>query len=112
MFLLVDQPQIPVTLMRALMEKHRKTLAPIVAPLIDDDRGNPVLFDCRTFSAFDDVEGDVGGRSIFSRFQVTWIPWHDSRMRLDIDTQADYLQLKEAMGIEPTSDGALALNEG
>ncbi len=100
MFLLVDQPQISVTLIRTLMEAHRKTLAPVVAPLIDGDRGNPVIFDRRTFSDFNELKGDVGGRAIYSRFRVNWIPWHDSRMRMDIDTESDYLQLKEAMGIE------------
>jgi molybdenum cofactor cytidylyltransferase len=82
------------------MEAHRKTLAPVVAPLIDGDRGNPVIFDRRTFSDFNELKGDVGGRAIYSRFRVNWIPWHDSRMRMDIDTESDYLQLKEAMGIE------------
>jgi len=112
MFLLVDQPHIPVTLMRALLETHEKTLAPVVAPLIDEDRGNPVLFDRRTFPEFTRLEGDVGGRAIFSRFRVSWVPWHDDRMRLDIDTESDYWHLLEVMGIEPSSKGSLELNEG
>lgn len=89
LFLLADQPQIPATLIHALMEEHRRTLAAIVAPLIDGRRGNPVLFDRSTFSELAGVEGDVGGRALFSRHPVNWIPWHDAGLLLDVDTPAD-----------------------
>ncbi len=92
-FLLVDQPQIPRTLIRALVETHSRTLAPIVAPQIDGQRGNPVLFDRVTFSDLLKLSGDVGGRSLFSRYPVTWVPWHDASLLLDVDTPADYERL-------------------
>jgi molybdenum cofactor cytidylyltransferase len=90
LFLLADQPQIPPTLIHSFVETHSRTFAPIIAPLIDGMRGNPVLFDRSTFSAFATLRGDVGGRVLFSRFPVEWIPWHDPHCLLDVDTPEDY----------------------
>jgi molybdenum cofactor cytidylyltransferase len=93
LFLLSDQPQVSPTLIRKLVEFHAQTLSPIVAPLIDGERGNPVLFDRRTFPDFFDLEGDMGGRKLFSRFKVSWVDWHDRNLLLDVDTEEDYQRL-------------------
>ena len=70
MFLLVDQPFVSAPLVRMLVEEHARTLAPIVAPLIDEQRGNPVLFDRMTFADFAALEGDVGARPLFARYRT------------------------------------------
>ena len=93
-FLLADQPHIPIELVTTLTGMHAQTLAPIVAPLIDDRRGNPVLFDRVTFDDLQSLSGDVGGRAVFSKYQVTYVPWHDARVLLDVDTPEDYQRLK------------------
>jgi molybdenum cofactor cytidylyltransferase len=90
LFLLADQPQIPVSLIRKLIEVQTHCCAPIVAPMVDGQRGNPVLFSRATFDALLSLSGDVGGRVLFSRFPVTWVPWHDPAPLLDIDTPEDY----------------------
>jgi molybdenum cofactor cytidylyltransferase len=92
-FLQGDQPQIPLSLIRSLIEAHQISLDPIVATLIDGQRGNPVLFDQSTLSKFYSLKGDVGGRSLFSEFHVQWVNWHDKNLLLDIDTPKDYEQL-------------------
>ncbi len=92
-FLLADQPQISTTLLRTLIEKHTSTLAPIIAPLVDGQRGNPVLFDRNTFSDLQTIRGDTGGRSLFSQYSVDWVDWHDESILLDIDTEEDYQRL-------------------
>ena len=92
-FLLVDQPHVPITLLHKLVATHRTTLAPIIAPEVDGQRGNPVLFDRSTFADLGGISGDVGGRAIFSRHQVTWIPWLDASLALDVDTWEDYDKL-------------------
>jgi molybdenum cofactor cytidylyltransferase len=96
-FLLVDQPQIPSTLVRSLIEAHSRTLASLVVPQIDQMRGNPVLFDRRTFPDLDSLEGDQGGRALFARHGIEWVPWHDPRMLLDIDSKEDYARLVSEM---------------
>lgn len=94
-FLLADQPQIPPALLTALIEAHSTSLAPIVAPLVDGQRGNPVLFDRMTFSELSAVQGDMGGRALFSRYPIAWVPWHDARVLLDVDVEGDYARLLE-----------------
>jgi molybdenum cofactor cytidylyltransferase len=92
-FFLADQPHIPTTLVRALVEQYTQTLSPIVAPLIGDRRGNPVLFDCSIFPDLLSLHGDAGGRQIFSRYPITYVPWHDPSLLLDVDTHEDYERL-------------------
>ncbi len=98
-FMLVDQPQIPPDVLAGLVEAHAGSLSPIVAPLVAGDRrGNPVLFDRVTFGALNSLGGDEGGRTIFSRLRVEYLPWNDERLLLDVDTEADYRRLKETYG--------------
>lgn len=92
-FFLVDQPQIPVALVKSLLDSYYVSLTPIIAPLINDRRGNPVLFDQITFEELAKLTGDAGGRQVFSRFQVQYVPWLDDRAGLDVDTFADYQRL-------------------
>ena len=70
-FQLVDQPQIPQTLIRQLVLEHSLTLAPIVLPESGGRRANPVLFDRKVFPDLLKLKGDVGGRSIFSHLPIT-----------------------------------------
>ena len=92
-FLLADQPQVPIELVHDLIEQHAHSLAPIVAPQIDGRRGNPVLFDRSTFDDLLSLSGDVGGRAVFSRYPIAYVPWRDASLLLDVDTPADYQQL-------------------
>lgn len=94
-FLLVDQPQIPETLVRTLVEKHAATLGDYVLPLVADKRGNPVLFDARLFPDMLVIEGDQGGRAIFTKFTGVEVPWLDEIVALDVDTKEDYQKLKD-----------------
>ncbi len=92
-FLLTDQPQITTSILRALVEKHAEGLYPIVAPLVMDQRANPVLFDRTTFGDLMSIDGDTGGRAIFHRHRVEYLPWHDDRLLLDVDTPEMYQRL-------------------
>ncbi|NIW46244.1 MAG: putative selenium-dependent hydroxylase accessory protein YqeC [Gammaproteobacteria bacterium] len=93
LFFLVDQPQIPSALVQTLLDAYSETFSPITAPMVDDRRGNPVLFDRSTFKELSKLEGDAGGRQVFSRFKVQYIPWLDSTAGLDVDTREDYERL-------------------
>jgi molybdenum cofactor cytidylyltransferase len=98
LFMVVDQPQLPIALVEALRAEHTGSLAPIVAPLVDGHRSNPVLFDRSTFADFANVQGDVGGRAIFSKHPVTWVPWLDVSLAIDVDTPEDYDRLLRQAG--------------
>jgi molybdenum cofactor cytidylyltransferase len=97
-FLLADQPQVTATVIHALIEQHARTLAPILAPLVAGQRANPVLFDRLSFPDLMSLSGDVGGRAIFGRQPVSYLPWHDEALLLDIDTPQDFQKLKEQEG--------------
>jgi molybdenum cofactor cytidylyltransferase len=94
-FLLVDQPQITTSILRALVEKHAEGLYPIIAPMVIDQRANPVLFDRDTFQDLMQLEGDVGGRAVFHKYRVEYLPWQDDRLLLDVDTPEQYQRLVE-----------------
>ncbi len=92
-FLLADQPQVTTSILRALMEKHAEGLHPVVAPMVMDRRANPVLFDRVTFPDLASLQGDVGGRAILHKYRVEYLPWHDDRLLLDVDTPEMYKRL-------------------
>ncbi|MBN8581822.1 MAG: putative selenium-dependent hydroxylase accessory protein YqeC [Anaerolineae bacterium] len=94
-FLLADQPQIPVEVIRALVEAHASDLQAILAPLVlEEKRANPVLFDQVTFPSLLTLQGDVGGRGIFDKHKVSYLPWHDDILIFDVDKPEDYERLK------------------
>jgi molybdenum cofactor cytidylyltransferase len=92
-FLLTDQPQITTSILRALVQKHAERLFSIVAPMVLDRRANPVLFDRDVFADLLTLQGDVGGRAIFHKRHVEYLPWHDDRLLLDVDTPEMYQRL-------------------
>ncbi len=94
-FMLCDQPQISASLLESLIELHRCTLSKIICPQVDGKRANPVLFDCETYPDLLTLQGDTGGRALFSKYPITWLPWHDALITLDIDTPTDYQRLLE-----------------
>jgi molybdenum cofactor cytidylyltransferase len=101
-FFLSDQPLINERLVRSLIDTHTATLSSIVAPIVEHQRSNPVLFDRSTFNDLLGLQGDMGGRVLFSRFPVNWLPWNDPRITLDIDTLQDYERLL-SLGGDPKS---------
>ncbi len=94
-FLLADQPQLPVELVKELLKMHAIELPPIVAPRVMGQRANPVLFDRTVFPDLQSLTGDMGGRSLFSQYPVAWLDWGDDSITLDVDTLDDYHKLME-----------------
>jgi molybdenum cofactor cytidylyltransferase len=92
-FLLTDQPQITTSILHALVQKHADGLYSIVAPMVMDRRANPVLFDRDAFPDLMTLEGDVGGRAVFHKHHVEYLPWHDDSLLLDVDTPEMYQRL-------------------
>jgi molybdenum cofactor cytidylyltransferase len=92
-FLLADQPQIPVMLLEKLIELHRQRYNPIIAPRVNGQRGNPVLFDRAVFPQLQTIQGDQGGRAVFDRYTAQWLDWYDGRILWDVDTPEDYNRL-------------------
>ncbi len=97
-FMLADQPHIPLALIKALIEKHANTLAAVIAPCVAGERANPVLWDADTFASFAELSGDTGGRALMERYPLTCLKWDDPAILLDVDTPADYDLLLSGKG--------------
>jgi molybdenum cofactor cytidylyltransferase len=93
-FLLADQPQVNPPILRALVDHHARNLAPILVPLVRDRRANPALFDRLTFPDLNIITGDVGGRAIFQKYPLTYLPWLDESLLIDVDTPEDLAKLE------------------
>jgi len=94
-FILADQPAISPQIIRVLMKRYQETHAPIVAPTYRGQRGNPVLFDLRTFNALQHTSGDQGGRQILrsAQFDVATVEVEDAAILIDTDTPGDLTAL-------------------
>ncbi len=92
LFLLADQPGVTPELLSALIQRHRETLAPVVAPRHAGQRGNPVLFDRATFPEFAALTGDIGARPIIQAHadEIAWVDWPTPEILQDIDSAEDY----------------------
>jgi molybdenum cofactor cytidylyltransferase len=91
-FILADQPGILPATVDQLVMRHRRTLAPIVAPVYrGGQRGNPVLFDRRSWPELLALQGDTGGRVLLNRHgqQVEQVVV-DQPLPRGIETMDDY----------------------
>lgn len=94
-FLLADQPTVTTETIDALVDAHRRSLAPITAPLYrGGQRGNPMLFDRATFAELAALTGDAGGRRLLDRYgnRVQYVSI-DQPQPPGVETWGDYHQL-------------------
>jgi len=95
-FVLADQPTVQPATIDRLVQRHRETLAPVIAPVYQGgQRGNPVLFDRRTFAELMALTGDVGGRPVIERHsaEVQRVEI-DAPLPLGIETLEDYRRFR------------------
>lgn len=93
LFLLSDQPQIPISLVRLIIKRFNEHKSAIIAPRVNGKRGNPVLFDRSTFPELLKLKGNEGGRMIFDKHEVDYIEWDDESILIDVDTEESYQKL-------------------
>lgn len=92
-----DQPQLPHDLIEKMIAEYRThaPATPIFIASSQGKRGNPVLFDRSVFQELLHVEGDAGGRMIFERYPVQFIPVESADVLTDIDSPEDYRKFIE-----------------
>lgn len=105
-FLQCDQPLITPDLLRTLAACFEETGASIVHPTHAGRRSTPVLFARRLFPELAAVTGDKGGRSLITRHEknVATVEVTNPEMLSDIDTPADYEQLRASSIQHPVSN--------
>ena len=85
-----DQPAVPREVFGRLLSVWRERRPPIVAPVYEGVRGNPVLFDAAVFGELLAVTGDEGARAVIAadagRVALVELPFP---MPADIDTVVD-----------------------
>ena len=92
LFVLADQPNLTSALIDDLLTRYRRTLSPVVAPVRQGRRGNPVLFASSLFPELLELQGDQGGRSVIESHlaEVELVEVADENAFLDIDRVSDY----------------------
>jgi molybdenum cofactor cytidylyltransferase len=91
-FLPVDQPGLTPAVITALIERHRQTLAPVIWPEYEGQRGNPVLFDRALFGQLAAVSGDTGGRPVLlaHQSQAERVTVTNRHILIDIDRPEEW----------------------
>jgi molybdenum cofactor cytidylyltransferase len=98
-FLLADQPQIPLELLKKLISAINSTQNNIVATYVGEKRANPVAFSQNLYGELAEIKGDQGGRFLFDKHCIEKVEWADERILIDVDTPEDYVRLKESYGL-------------
>jgi molybdenum cofactor cytidylyltransferase len=93
--ILGDQPLMTTHVLDALIGARQTTGKHIIAPLYNNRRGNPVLFDASLFPELMEVTGDEGGRSIIERHRhdVATVEVGNELATYDVDTWEAYQQV-------------------
>jgi len=99
LILLGDQPLVQPAILTALVQAWQQSGKPIVAPLYNGQRGNPVLFARALFPELLSVTGDQGGRAILQRHaqEIELVPMLDADAAEDLDTWQQYQTLLERL---------------
>jgi molybdenum cofactor cytidylyltransferase len=92
-YFLADMPLVSSELVRTLVWKHRRSMAPVIVPIHEGRKGNPVLFDQVTYDDLMRTKGDRGGRALFESYPLELVEWDDS-IHFDVDSEEDLSKLK------------------
>jgi molybdenum cofactor cytidylyltransferase len=93
LFFMCDQPLIKKELVTSLLTAFIQGKSKIIAPIYQGQRGNPVLFDRSLFPELSSLADNEGGKSLFSRYPVSYVESPDNSILIDIDTLEDYQKL-------------------
>jgi molybdenum cofactor cytidylyltransferase len=95
LFLLGDQPLVSVELINQLLAAYAAIPSPIVMPVYQGKRGNPVLFSREIFPRMAGLDADCGARPLIEEYadKVLKVPVLDPNIHFDIDTEEDYRRL-------------------
>ena len=97
LFMLGDQPLITPETINLILHAFQVFQSPIVLPMSNEKRGNPVLFSRETFSRLEALTGDCGARPLFQEYagHILQIETGDHSIHFDVDSEEDYRHLLE-----------------
>jgi len=93
---LVDVPMLTSDTVRSVVDAWQRTRPAVVRPIVQGRRGHPVIFDRRLFGELRSAPLDAGARVVV---RAHWdesvdVPVSDEGCLIDVDTPADYDQLR------------------
>jgi len=93
---LVDVPAASPETIRRVIDRYRQTNAPIVRPVRGTEHGHPVLIDRRLFDELRRADPAIGAKPIVRAHvsEAGNVVVDDDGAFFDVDTPADYVQLK------------------
>jgi molybdenum cofactor cytidylyltransferase len=101
-FALADQPLVGPEIFRAIAANYRSKLKMVTAPVFKGRRGNPTLFDRRSWPDLEMISGDMGGRAIIESLaenDLDLFETNDSAVIHDIDTPEDFRRLSKYLAL-------------
>jgi len=102
LIVLGDQPQITAAIINQIIETYRRVRKPIIVPVYEGVRGNPVLFAASLFPELEAVRGNQGAREVVAKDpgRVASVPFPFPMPR-DVDTRDDYEALLRQLTLPP-----------
>jgi molybdenum cofactor cytidylyltransferase len=92
-----DQPQIEPEVVRALCQRWRETLAPVVVPVYRGQRGNPVLFDRSVWPHLFNLPASANPReAVRAASHIEQVEVQTDSILSDVDTPEDYARERPA----------------
>ncbi len=94
-FLLADQPLISCSVIDKIVYAYLQTSFPLIIPVHEGRRGNPVLIDRSIFPRLMCLQGDTGARAIFDEYTdyLFEVEIPEPGICLDLDTWDEYKKM-------------------
>ncbi len=96
LFCLGDVPLLQKETVNRIIDVYQENSIPLVAPVYQGRRGNPVLFAADLLPELRELKGDTGARELFHRHSHILVPVDDPGVVIDIDTPEEYEKWKNA----------------
>jgi len=93
LFLLVDQPQISISMINDVLNLFAYKKENIIVHNYKGQFRHPILFSKHTFDDLMEIRGDQGGRQLFKKFPPLQINLENDFLAIDIDTKNDLKKL-------------------
>jgi molybdenum cofactor cytidylyltransferase len=94
---LVDHPAVGSDVIRAILDRYRRSSAPVVIPVFQGKRGHPVLIGRELFGELIALGEDEGANTVIRRYRpvTEFVEVDDPSIFTDIDDPGDYRTLTE-----------------